>query len=168
MAYWTLAWLMALICGLALPAGAATLAGSFFDEPIIPPHAYEKLVGTMAKTRGVIARNITAKAAVPDSGILAAIPANSKAGGIHAVDNALLVSVNGNATGNESIGNRMTYNKTSVASVNNSYNNFNGVVNLNVTSGNLNTQTANYSGPDLSANGLLANSGSTKAAAIGK
>jgi hypothetical protein len=168
MGYWTLAWLMALICGVALPAGAATLAGGFFDEPIIPPHAYEKLVGTMAKTRGVMARNITAKAAVPESGILAATTANSKAGSFHAVDNALLVSVNGNTTVNEGMGNRMTYNKTTVASVNNSYNNFNGVVNLNVTSGNLNTQTANYSGPDLSANGLLANGGSTKVAPIRK
>ena len=66
MAYRTLAWVMALIVGLAVPAGAATLAGGFFDEPIFQADAYEKLVNLRAKTRGVVARNIARKNRGPE------------------------------------------------------------------------------------------------------
>ena len=50
MAYRTLAWVIALICGLAIPAGAGTLGVVSFDEPIFQPGASEKLVNLRAKT----------------------------------------------------------------------------------------------------------------------
>ncbi len=61
MTYRTLAWVMALIVGLAVPAGAASLAGGFFDEPIFQADAYKQLVNLRAKTRGVVARNIAGR-----------------------------------------------------------------------------------------------------------
>jgi len=166
MTYWTLAWLGALIFGLAIPAGAATLADGFFDEPIFPLHAYEQLVNIRAKTRGVIARNTATKTAVQESGMLAATTPKSKVGNIMAVDNALLVSVSGNAgldkpLGN--VGNANTYNESTVASVNGK---FIGVTNVNVAAGNLNNQSTYYSGPDLS--GLQASVGSTTLGVVRK
>jgi hypothetical protein len=106
MAYRTLAWVMALICGLAIPAGAATLTDGFSDQPIFQSDACEKLVNAMAKTPGVIARNIT-----QESGIPAATTAPSQAGSIIAVDNAILVSVHGNAMVDNGMRNEKTYKK---------------------------------------------------------
>ena len=93
MTYRTLAWVMALIVGLAVPAGAASLAGGFFDEPIFQADAYNQLVNLRAKTRGVAARNFAVKTAAQNNDILAATTGK---GGSVIVDNALLVSVNGN------------------------------------------------------------------------
>jgi hypothetical protein len=90
MAYRTLAWVMALICGLAIPAGAGTLGSGFFDEPIFQPGAYEKLVNLRAKTRGEVGRNIAVNTAVQNSGIQASTPAHSKSGSIFSVEYALL------------------------------------------------------------------------------
>ena len=84
------------------------------------------------------------------------------------MDNALLVSVNGNELVDHGVGNRIHYNKTTVASFNNSFNNSTGVANVNIASGNLNIQTTYYSGPDLSSSGLLANGGSANLTAIRK
>ncbi len=95
---------MALICGLAIPAGGATLAGGFFDEPIFQPGAYEKLISMKVGTRGVVARNIKGKAEVQAGAMLDADMAESKGGGINIVDNALLVSVNGNEVVNTWLG----------------------------------------------------------------
>ncbi len=61
------------------------------------------------------------------------------------VDNALLVSVNGNKVADHGRG--MTYDKTTVASFNNNFNNSTGVANINVASGNMNMQKTYYSGP---------------------
>ena len=66
MTYRTLAWVMALIVGLAVPAGAANLAGGFFDEPIFQADAYKQLVNLRAKTRGVVARNLRSKNRGPE------------------------------------------------------------------------------------------------------
>ena len=52
------------------------------------------------------------------------------------VDNALLVSVNGNAVVDRGLDNANTYNKTSVASLKNCFNNSTGVANVNLASGN--------------------------------
>jgi hypothetical protein len=168
MTYRTLAWVMALICGLAVPAGGATLAGGFFDVPIFQPGAYAKLVSLKAKTRGVVARNIKVKAAVQAGAMQDADMADSKGGGINIVDNALLVSVNGNEVVNTGLEQGMTYQKTTFSASNHSYNNFTGVSNVNMVAGNMNTQTTIYSGPDLSASGLLANGGTTKLTAVNK
>jgi hypothetical protein len=66
--------------------------------------------------------------------------------------------------------NETTYNKTTVASVKDSFNNFTGVANINVAAGNLNTQSVSfsYSGPDLLSNGLVAASGPAKQGATRK
>ncbi len=93
MAYRTLAWVVALIVGLAVPAGAGTLASGFFDEPIFQADAYKQLVSIRAKTRGVAARNLAVKTAVQNNDILAST--TGKGGSVNIVDNALLVSVNG-------------------------------------------------------------------------
>lgn len=163
MTYRTLAWLMALICGLAIPAGAATLGDGFFDQPIFPPHAYEQLANLRAETRGVIARNTVAKDAVQDRGMLAATTAKSKGGIV--VDNALLVSVNGNALVDKGLGNaHNTYNKNITASVNNSFIDSIGVANMNAGVGNFQNQSTSFSGSLPS--GLLASGGSTNAAAV--
>ncbi len=147
MTYRTLAWVMALICGLAIPSGAATSADDSSIQQIFQP---------------------ALKADVQGNDLLAATTAQGEAGSIIVVDNALLVSVHGNAM----LGNvrrlETTFNKTTVASLNNSYNNSTGVANINVASGNLNTQTINFSGPDLSSSGLLATGGSVKAAGTSK
>jgi hypothetical protein len=166
MTYRTLAWVMVLICGLALPAGAASLAGGFFDEPIFQPGAYETLVSLRAKTRGVVTRNFAAKALVQDRALLTAPAALSKPGSLIAVDNALLVTVNGHETGDRGLSNATTYNKNTVASVKNDFNNFTGVANVNVAAGNLNTQKTYYSG-DLPPS-VLANGGSSNLTAIRK
>ena len=129
-----------------------------------PSTPWQKLVG-------VITGTVAAKADVQDSNLLAATTARSKPGSIIVVDNALLVSVHGNAmvdNGRRNMGNEQTFNKATVASVNHSFNNSTGVANINVAAGNMNTQSISYSGPDLSANGLLATGGSVKPAATGK
>jgi hypothetical protein len=162
---------MALICGLAIPAGAATSADSAFDQQIFQADACEKPVNPMAKIGGVITRTVAVKADVQESDLLAATTAPSKPGSIVVVDNALLVSVHGNAmvqNGRRNTGNEQTFNKTNVASVNHSFNNSTGVANINVAAGNLNIQSISYSGPDLSSGGLLATGGSVKPAATGK
>ena len=168
MAYRTLAWIMALICGLAIPAGAATSADGLFDQPIFQSDAGKNLVNTTAKTKGVITRNSAAKADVQENGILAAATAHGQAGSIIAVDNALLVSVHGNALVDAGLGNATTYNKNTVASLDHSFNQAIGVANINVAAGNLNSQSIYYSGPDLSSIGLLANGGVAKLAATHK
>ena len=84
------------------------------------------------------------------------------------MDNALLVSVNGNELVDHGVVNRMNYDKSTVASFTNSFNNFTGVANFNIATGNLNIQRTNYSGPDLSSSGLLANGGSANLTAIRK
>ena len=159
MTYRTLAWLMALICGLAIPAGAATLGGGFFDEPLFPPRAHEQLVNTRAQARGRIASNTAAKSAVQGRGMLAATTAKSK--GSIVVDNALLVSVNGNALVDKGLGSaHNTYNKNITASVNNSFNNSIGVANMNAASGNFQNQSTSFSGSlpsGLLASGVSAN-----------
>ncbi len=134
MTYRTVAWVMALIVGLAVPAGAASLAGGFFDEPIFQADAYKQLVNLRTKTRGVVARNFAVKTAVQNDDILAAT--TGKGGSVNVVDNALLVSVNGNEVADQGLSNGMTYNKTTVASLKNSFNNFTGVANVNIASGN--------------------------------
>ena len=156
MAYRTLAWVMALIVGLAVPAGAASLAGGFFDEPIFQADAYKQLVSLRAKTRGVAARNLAVKTPVQNNDILAST--TGKGGSVNIVDNALLVTVNGNETGDKGIG--ITYNKTTVASLRNCYYKGPGVWCVNITAGNFNTAKTSYSGPDLSS-ALLAGGGST-------
>ena len=163
MTYRTLAWAMALIVGLAVPAGAASLAGGFFDEPIFQADAYNQLVNLRAKTRGAVARNVAVKTGVQNNDILAATTGK---GGVNVVDNALLVSVNGNKVADHGISNEMTYNKTTETSFNNNFNNSTGVANINIASGNLNVQKTYYSGPDLS--GLLANAGSANLTVIRK
>jgi hypothetical protein len=168
MAYRTLAWVMALICGLAIPAGAGTLADGFFDQQIYPAEVGEKLVNTAAMTRGVITSTIGVKGEVLESGILAATTAQSNAASIIVADNALLVSVHGDTLVGKGKSIDKTYNKATVASLNNSFNNSTGVANINMAAGNLNVQTINYSGPDLSSNGLLANGGSAKPSATRK
>ena len=80
------------------------------------------------------------------------------------MDNALLVSVNGNAVVDRGLGNANTYNKTSVASLNNNFNNSTGVANVNIASGNNNIQKTYYSGSLPSE--LLASGGSGSQAAI--
>ena len=154
MAYPALAGIMVLICGLAIPAGAATLTDGLSDQ--------------VATTRGVITSPMAAKAAVLSSDILAATTALNKAGSIIVVDNALLVSVHGNAMVDNGRRLEKTFNKSTVASLNHSFNNFTGVANVNVAAGNLNVQSINYSGPDLSSIGPLANGGSAKPAATRK
>jgi hypothetical protein len=166
MTYRTMACVLALIVGLAVPAGAASLGGEFFDEPIFQPDAYKQLVNLRAKTRGVAARNVAVKTAAQNNDILAAT--TGKGGSVNIVDNALLVSVNGNKVADHGISNEMIYNKTAVTSFNNNFNNSTGVANVNIVSGNMNVQTTYYSGPDLSANGLLANAGSANLTAIRK
>ena len=171
MTYRTYAWVMALICGLAIPAGAATSADGSFDQQIFQADAGEKRVNPKAKTRGVITGTVAAKAEVQESDLLAATTARSRPGSIIVVDNALLVSVHGNAmvyNGRRNMGNEQTFNKATVASVNHSFNNSTGVANINVAAGNLNIQSISYSGLDLSASGLLATGGSVKPAATGK
>ncbi len=171
MTYRTYALVMALICGLAIQAGPAFSAENSFEQQIFQPAAGEKPVNTLAQTPGVITRNLAAIAVVQENDVLAATTARSKAGSIIVVDNAILVSVHGNAmvsNGMGIMGNEMTYTKATVASLNNSFNNSTGVANINVAAGNLNIQTIHYSGPDLSSSGLLAASGSAKPAATGK
>ena len=171
MTYRTYAWVMVLICGLAIPSGAATSADGSFDQQIFQAEAGEKLVNPMAKTPGVITRTVAAKADLQENDLLAATTARSRPGSIIVVDNALLVSVHGNAmvdNGRRNMGNEQTYNKATVASVNHSFNNSTGVANINVAAGNLNLQSISYSGPDLSSSGLLATGGSVKPAATGK
>ena len=102
---------MALICGLAIPAGAATSADGSFDQQIFQADAGEKPVNPMAKTPGVITRTVAAKADVQENDLLAATTARSKPGSIIVVDNALLVSVHGNAmvdNGRRNMGNEQT------------------------------------------------------------
>ena len=60
----------------------------------------------------------------------------------------------------------MTYDKTTVASFNNNFNNSTGVANVNLASGNLNIQRTYYSGSLPSE--LLANAGSANLTAIRK
>lgn len=163
MAYRTLAWVVALIVGLAAPASAGTLASGFFDEPIFQPDAYKQLVSIRAKTRGVVARNAGGITAVQNNDILAAT--TGKGGSFNIVDNALLVSVNGNMVADYGRARAMTYDKTTVAAFNNNFNNSTGVANINITAGNFNTQKTYYSGPDLSS-AQLANGGSGSQAAI--
>ena len=168
MRYRTLAWVMALICGLAIPAGAANLEGGFFDQPIFQPDAYEKLVSIKATTWGKVTRNIALKASGQDRGILATTTGRGYTDSIIAVDNALLVSVNGNDLVAEGLAAEKTFNKTTVASVKDNFNHFTGVANVNVAAGNLNVQKTYYSGPDLAAGGLMSNGGSSKLTAISK
>ena len=79
------------------------------------------------------------------------------------MDNALLVSVNGNEVADHGLSNAMTYNKTTVASLNNNFNNSTGVANVNIASGNHNIQKTYYSGSLPSE--LLASGGSANLAA---
>ena len=160
MTYRTVACVMALIVGLAVPAGAASFLGGVFDEPIFQADAYKQLVNFRTKPRGVVARNFAVRAGAQNDDILAAT--TGKGGSVNIVDNALLVSVNGNETGNKGIRSGNNYNKTIVASLN-CFKNTPGVANVNITAGNLNTQITSYSGPDLSS-GLLASGGSTSQA----
>jgi hypothetical protein len=173
MTYRTLACIMAFICGLVIPAGAATSADGLFDQPILQPAVGEKLASTMVTLR-LTTRNVAGETGVLDSGTLAATTAQSKGGSIVVVDNALLVSVHGNAMVNSGPGsgmvNETTYNKATVAFLKDSFNNSTGVANINVAAGNLNTQSVyfSYSGPDLLSNGLTAASGSAKPGATRK
>ena len=163
MTYRTVACVMALIVGLAVPAGAANLAGGFFDEPIFQADAYKQLVSLRAKTQGVVARTFAVKTAVQNNDILAATTGK---GGTFIVDNALLVSVNGNAVVDRGLDNANTYNKTSVASLKNCFNNSTGVANVNLASGNFNVQKTYYSGSLPSE--MLANAGSANLTALRK
>jgi hypothetical protein len=166
MTYRTMACVMALIVGLAVPAGAASFWGGFFDEPIFQSDAYKQLVNIKAKTRGVAARNFAVKTAAQNNDVLAATA--GKGGSVNVVDNALLVSVNGNKVADQGITNGLSYDKTAVTSFTNNFNNSTGVANINLASGNLNVQKTYYSGPDLSASGLLANAGSANLTTIRK
>jgi len=160
MAYRTIAWAIAIIVGLAVPAGAGSLAGGFFDEPIFQADAYKQLVNIRAKTR-VVVRTFAVKTADQNNDILAATTAK---GNSVIVDNALLVSVNGNAVVDRGLRHANTYNKTSVASLKDCFNNSTGVANVNLASGNHNIQRTYYSG---SLPGeLLASGGSASQAAI--
>jgi hypothetical protein len=163
MTYRTLACVMALIVGLAVPAGAASLAGGFIDEPIFQADAYKQLVNLRAKTRGVVARNTGGETAIQNNDILADTTGK---GGTFIVDNALLVSVNGNETGDNGISGVITYNKTSGHSLKNSFNNSTGVANVNIASGNMNIQKTYYSGSLPSE--LLASGGSANLTALRK
>jgi hypothetical protein len=154
---------MALIVGLAVPAGAASLAGGFFDEPIFQADAYKQLVNLRTKTRGVVARNTGGKTEVQNNDILATTTGK---GGTFIIDNALLVSVNGNAVVDQGLGNPNTYNKTTVAALNNNFNNSTGVANVNIASGNMNIQKTYYSGSLPSE--LLASGGSANLTALRK
>jgi hypothetical protein len=161
MTYRTLVWVMALIVGLAVPAGAASLASGFFDEPIFQADAYNQLVNLRAKTRGEAARNFAVKAAAQNNDILAATTGK---GGSVIVDNALLVSVNSDKLSDQGKG--MTCDQTTVTSFNNNFNNFTGVANVNLASGNHNIQRTYSSG--LLPSELLANAGSANLTAIRK
>ena len=110
----------------------------------------------------MVARNIAVKTAVQNNDILAAT--TGKGGSVNVVDNALLVSVNGNKVADHGISNGMTYNKTTVASFNNNFNNSTGVANINIASGNLNIQKTYYSGSLPSE--LLASGGSANLTAL--
>jgi hypothetical protein len=154
MAYPTLAGVMVLICGLAILAGAASLTNGLSEQ--------------MATTQGVIPNPMAVKAAVLSNDVLAATTALNKAGSIIVVDNALLVSVHGNAMVDNGMPIEKTYHNSTVASLNHGFNNSTGVANINVAAGNLNLQSIYYSGPDLASIGSLANGGSAKPAATHK